>query len=614
MAINISSLWNGQTNIGYQNTGGNQSADAAKWNASSNANGLSLANPTASVQIRGNGALLQGYMPGSSLSGQVVSKDGNTVTIQLTDSTTIEASLKGNVPLTEGSQVTFLVNSNTPGQIVLSPLFTNLGASPTVENALNSAGLQVNERNVSMVMSMMEQGMGVNKDALLGMHKLVMANPTIDSGVIVRLNQMGLSVNELNANSLMSYENMNHQISDSITNLTQSLSETFSQFDTANLSQATDLFHEIVSFVNEQSILDMGAFQEFLGNESAFNQAIYDALTKELVANSAEGEGVMLNTMPSGMQDTSGLAEANLQNPSFSDVDILAQGKEILKDFISQGVANCDTPIRELLSEGELNQLSMEVLKDGGSNSLASVIANGNLSTKETFQLLDAYLQQNSTDANGTFKMLSDPGLQKLLQSDLENRWLLKPEEFASKERAEGFYKDLLSETAKLADATNQVIGKESAFSQHVTNLHQNVDFLNQLNETFQYIQIPLKMADQNANGDLYVYSKKKNLSVADGSVSAFLHLDMDHLGSVDCYVTMEQQKVSTNFKVADDETLDLIEANIHLLNERLEKRGYQLNATVGMKDEETSVMQEIQKELGVGAVPISTLSFDARA
>lgn len=150
--------------------------------------------------------------------------------------------------------------------------------------------------------------------------------------------------------------------------------------------------------------------------------------------------------------------------------------------------------------------------------------------------------------------------------------------------------------------------------TQKAGQLSGNIDFINQLNQTFTYIQIPLKMSGQNANGDLYVYSNKKSLAAKDGTVSAYLHLDMDHLGSVDCYVTMRDDHVTTNFKVRDDEVLDLIEQNIGWLDERLQKRGYHLQSTVSVSDEETSVIQEMEKQLGVGSVPISKVSFDARA
>ena len=76
----------------------------------------------------------------------------------------------------------------------------------------------------------------------------------------------------------------------------------------------------------------------------------------------------------------------------------------------------------------------------------------------------------------------------------------------------------------------------------------------------------------------------------------------------------MEKQRVSTNFKVRDDAVLDLIEANIDLLNERLEKRGYKLHPTVEITEKEVSVVEEMQKQMGQNTMPIAQFSFDARA
>ncbi|MCR5654934.1 MAG: flagellar hook-length control protein FliK, partial [Lachnospiraceae bacterium] len=192
--------------------------------------------------------------------------------------------------------------------------------------------------------------------------------------------------------------------------------------------------------------------------------------------------------------------------------------------------------------------------------------------------------------------------------------WLLRPEEAAEKDKIELLYQKLSTQSGRMAQAAEAVLGKEATLTQNVSNLNQNINFMNQLNETFTYVQIPLKLDGQNANGDLYVYTNKKSLAQKEGSVSAFLHLDMDHLGPVDCYVTMEEAKVSTNFKVADDETLDLIEEHLDLLNERLAAKGFTLHPSVAKLDEKTSVLEEMQRELGGNNVPISMTGFDARA
>ena len=62
-------------------------------------------------------------------------------------------------------------------------------------------------------------------------------------------------------------------------------------------------------------------------------------------------------------------------------------------------------------------------------------------------------------------------------------------------------------------------------------NISDNVNFMNQINQYAAYVQLPVRMNQENAHGELYVYRRKKSLVNKDGNVSAFLHLDMDNLG-----------------------------------------------------------------------------------
>ena len=89
----------------------------------------------------------------------------------------------------------------------------------------------------------------------------------------------------------------------------------------------------------------------------------------------------------------------------------------------------------------------------------------------------------------------------------------------------------------------------------------------------------------------------------------------MEHLGPLDVYVKMKDFKVSTNFYVADESILDLINDNIHILNERLEKRGYTMSVKMMLHDEMDGQDAAVDEMLDVTKTPIlSTASFDARA
>ena len=114
--------------------------------------------------------------------------------------------------------------------------------------------------------------------------------------------------------------------------------------------------------------------------------------------------------------------------------------------------------------------------------------------------------------------------------------------------------------------------------------------------------------------GHLSVYTNKKHLGVRDGKISALLHLDMEHLGPVDVYVSMMNENVSTKFYVRDDEMLDFLNQNMDMLTARLQKRGYSCSCQMQVRDsgEESrgGIHNLLQKEK---QVPLVEYAFDVR-
>ena len=91
----------------------------------------------------------------------------------------------------------------------------------------------------------------------------------------------------------------------------------------------------------------------------------------------------------------------------------------------------------------------------------------------------------------------------------------------------------------------------------------------------------------------------------------------MNNMGPVDVFVQMTNNKVRTNFYVADESTIDLINAHIDELNRRLEKRGYQMTTRLALHTD----MDDPSRDPAVDAMLdlksqniISFTSFDARA
>ena len=146
----------------------------------------------------------------------------------------------------------------------------------------------------------------------------------------------------------------------------------------------------------------------------------------------------------------------------------------------------------------------------------------------------------------------------------------------------------------RAADETGEDALKEAGvtktrFPETAAEVRGNIEFMNQLNQAYTYVQVPLKMSGQNANGELYVYTNKKNLRDPDAELSAFLHLDLEHLGSTDVSVKMQHRNVKTNFYMADDASYDLVEKYLPVLEQKLKDKGYQCTITMTKEEKKVS-------------------------
>ncbi len=128
-------------------------------------------------------------------------------------------------------------------------------------------------------------------------------------------------------------------------------------------------------------------------------------------------------------------------------------------------------------------------------------------------------------------------------------------------------------------------------------------------------------MNGSEATGDLFVYTNKKNLAEKEGNVSALLHLDMKNLGPIDVYASLSPgNNVFTKFYLPDESMIDFINDNIHILNERLEGRGYSIKAEVtkndgnGIRPDNPGKIGQKDEGKRVTERMISKISFDALA
>jgi len=190
----------------------------------------------------------------------------------------------------------------------------------------------------------------------------------------------------------------------------------------------------------------------------------------------------------------------------------------------------------------------------------------------------------------------------------------MKPEEVADKEKVQEYFQKVVRDTAKAAEVLNASGRGETTLAAANQNLHDNVDFMNQMNQVFTYMQMPLKMASEAQHGDLYIYTNKKKLKSGDGNVSALLHLDMTHMGTMDIHVSMNPEGVvNTHFILQREELLDFVAEHLPELDERINARGYHMHSDVSLNKEKQSV-PEIMFNKGKNTKLIQYTAFDAKA
>lgn len=559
--------------------------------------------------------------PGQTIQGTVVGRNGNSVQIELAQDFSISAKLDKSVSLALGQMLSFEVKANAGSFMSLAPLYTNTANTATILRALSAASLPETAGNIEMVARMMEEGMPIDKESILNMSRQIMDFPGQDPASIIQMAKLELPVTAENIQQFEQYMNMNHQILGSAHTVAEELPQVFRELVQEGQGDKALAFYEAV----------LSAFTEEGGEEGAVVSLRSGAgpVLEEAVQTSQTAQE--METQADSQTEAAGNAQ-NVQNMQNAEAETAGKTEQMplpeqavseeQASSVKTGAENAQNSQAQapVLTEKQWEGLANELRRLGVAEETAEQIKDGSMPPKEVLNLVKNLLPKAmrgeipERDIRG---LLGGREFQALLKEEIGRQWTIAPREVADKKQVEQLYERIREQTARLTQALETAGKADASAGRSVQNLQNNVDFMNQMNHLYAYVQLPLKMLGNEAHGDLYVYTNKKNLAAKDGQVSALLHLDMEHLGPLDVYVTMKDKQVSTNFTVADDDVLSLIEAHIDTLNQRLTGRGYSVKTQMSVKEAkeeaEESIMQTIlhqQKNISV----LSRTSFDMRA
>lgn len=517
--------------------------------------------PTVTVNgsEQGNTALtiLRSLAAGDTFSANITDVSGEQVTITLDGGQSFTASLLNSTAYNIGDRADFVIQDNKGENIVLKAVTMQATALETamINKSLKAAGIMPTLRNREMVLELMRNGMPIGRDALLDMVKELSAHSNAEIGDIIALKRMGIEVTDDSLKSYQNYKEYNGAMQKDIAALGEKL------FESVDSGKALS---DVVKLL--------------VGDELPTGNGTVEDNSKESTKTGAQTQ------QPAGTQadEKADIAQKNLM----SDV----------KNMVAGMVDNYNA------ATGRSLKLSYEFLN---TDNLARFM--------NEFARMAEEFEMEPLLKNKLHGVLKGDKASRLLNELVRDTFSMKMTDVADS----GSVKEHIAKTLdKLSSISEYAASNQSAeLSNVASRMSNNMEFLNSMNQFMAAVQVPIKNIGEHGEGELYVYRRNKQKCGEDDTVKAFLHLDMEHLGALDIYVTLKGSSVATNFKVEDESVLDFLETNMEQLTKKLAEDGYNVTASISKTDDSAGF--NFEKEVIAPVLPVSDVRrfrFDMKA
>ena len=515
------------------------------------------------AQVTGNMLLAQ-MQPGETFSGDIIDVRGYAIKILLGNDKTLDASTTDSKNLNIGDHITFNVSSNDGKTVMIKPLKINTYNTNVLLKALEAADVPPTERNVSVVKAMMQNEMSIDKQSLGEMIKKVDTLEAENPQDVVMMERHSIPLTKENVEQFGAYRNCEHRI----------------------MAQAQTVAEEIPNLIKEALSLK-------------------------------EGEGISLSSSNTNENEKQVVELAKNIINILSDEQVINESDaKVIPKMIKPEVIN-EQPIIENNGEDEafLDKLNMN---DDG---VVLTIDTGSTNEpKEKLSLSQVMDKLNTLTGNELKEFIDSTEFKEFIKDKVEKNFELNVNKLGNtedevKENVKKLYERLDKKTESFMNLLENSGYKDNNLYQTSSNMRNNMQFMQDLNQMAAYIQLPVKFNESKAHGDLYVFNRKGGKPVNKDSISAFLHLDLEHLGATDIDVLLEGKALKTQFSLKDKSSIDLVEAHLHELEDRLTKRGFSVSVSaiqMPADKNENAFLEVLEKDKP--QISIKRYSFDVRA
>ena len=585
MPIDVSRLPNGGISNGRESSGTIRNGEVSKASQSASGSGNINYNTLTKGQV---------------FSGQVTNISPGELTLELENGQTLTAKYDNNSELSIGDGARFKVVDREDGQITLKTLQSGNTLDNVVYKALESSGLPFSSKNEELVTALLKNEYPVSRQMINGMLQQSLKNPDISMSNLVLMNKAGLDINPESTKLFEMYSNGRTELAVATEqNFNDMLSMIEGLLSDGNIEGSAKLASDMIDIFNIGKEPDELVLTLVAGNETDVPVITPNNLSEML--DSLVDNDVPLSDNALTQTETD-INVTNLnKNTQISSILTEEQRLEIFTLFENADVdvdaAKLQNLIKGDIGVSDLSDL-LKTLPESEQVKLNPIMEHiADLTGKELLmsnEILAGYLPESATlsEAANHIKnllttnsvppdikqaLLKSDDFQKTLKMLMHTDWTLSAEELTEKDAVNNLYKRIDEQIDRLKTLADNVSGSASSkLSADLGQTKQNMNFMNDMNQMYNFTELPIRMNGQTATGDLYVYSDKHRRRTSGGNgISCLLHLDTANLGGMNIRIELNEGQVSTRFFLKDDDSGKLIAKHLDELDAAMTKQGF---------------------------------------
>ena len=523
---------------------------------------------------------------GNIFEGTVNSIKGTQVILGLSSGQNITARLDKGVDLMKGQSVFFQVKSNDGEKVRIKPI--SLGGSsgnPTLMHALDAANLPINENNLNMVNAMMKEQMSIGAKSLQDMSRLVLQMRVSDPATVVEMTKLEIPVTEENVIQYQNYKADEGAVLSQMNRLIEQIPEAVTSNE-ISLLEGLEINQKVIAFFAGESDINSDS------TKPPANVVTQGVLPGGENSQGADDGNTIVRIQREGYESIASqddypknsLGNVLAKDGFVSFVEQLSDMPEFAREhpehFNTTGHLRPETPVKEFLLD----------------------------LSKFLFNHRTSLLREDVSS------LVNHRSYKTLLNHFITEQWTIEPEQLKEEHSVRDLYHKMESQLSELSEIVSKYPKASETVYSAAKDLSSNISFMNQINQAYHYVQIPFRLQGQNVNSELFVYRNHKEKTDDDEEMSAFLHFDMELLGGMDISVKLLHRDVNMNWYLEKEDTFRLLEDNLHLLTDKLEKKGYHCNMHVENDSKNINFVEDFLKADAKTAGQLHRYSFDVRA